>query len=128
MVTAVTRKDQYKTIIKSATNTLIADEPVALGGEDSGFSPQELLAGALASCTSITLIMYANRKAWEVGSVDVEVSFERDVKTHTTTFQRAIHMTGNVDEKQRARLLSIANACPIHKVLESTVAIETVMN
>lgn len=124
-VTAVTKKEQYKTIINSATNTIVVDEPIALGGQDLGFSPQELLASALASCTSITLTMYVNHKKWEVEEVQVNVSFERDAKNNITTFQREVHVFGSLDEKQRSRLLSVADACPMHKILMNTVEINT---
>lgn len=124
-VTAVTKKELYKTIINSSTNSIIVDEPIALGGQDLGFSPQELLASALASCTSITLTMYANHKKWEIEEVKVDVSFDRDAKNNITTFKREVNVLGNLDEKQKSRLLSVADACPMHKILMNTIAINT---
>ncbi|HUH18036.1 OsmC family protein [Albibacterium sp.] len=124
-VTAITGKEHYKTIINSATNSIIADEPIALGGQNLGFSPQELLASSLASCTSITLIMYTNHKKWAVDEVKVHISLERDIKTNHTVFQREIHVSGQLDEKQRSRLISVADACPMHKILMNTIDIYT---
>lgn len=124
-VIAVTKKELYKTVVNSTTNTMIVDEPIALGGQNLGFSPQELLASALASCTSITLTMYANHKKWELDEVKVDVSFDRDTKNNITTFKREVHVSGNLDEKQRGRLLTVADACPMHKILMNTVEIET---
>lgn len=124
-VTAITGKELYKTSVSTTTNTLIVDEPIALGGQDLGFSPQELLASALASCTSITLTMYAKHKQWEVDEIKVDVRFDRDAKNKLTTFERAVCVSGQLDEKQRTRLLSVADACPMHKILMNTVEINT---
>jgi len=124
-VTAITKKEQFKTIVNSATNSLIVDEPVDLGGQDLGFSPHQLLAGALASCTSITLRMYTNHKKWEVDDIKVDVSLEFDSKGNYTTFQRDIFVSGQLDEGQRKRLLSVADACPLHKILINTVTIHS---
>lgn|SRR5690606_11623756 len=124
-VTAITKKEQFKTIVTSATNSLIVDEPVDLGGQDLGFSPQELLAAALASCTSITLRMYANHKKWDVEDIKVDVSLEIDSKEKHTVFQREIFVSGRLDEAQRGRMLSIADACPLHKILMNTVTIHS---
>src|SRR5690606_20691920 len=122
-VTATTGKEQYKTIVKSETNIHIADEPAALGVKDLGFSPQELLASSLASCTSITLRMYTDHKKWEVGEIKVTVSYEKDEETNVTTLEREVYISGELDEKQRKRILSVANACPIHKTLINTIEI-----
>lgn len=124
-VTAITKKEQFKTIVTSATNSLIVDEPVDLGGQDLGFSPQELLAAALASCTSITLRMYANHKKWDVEDIKVDVSLEIDSKEKHTVFQRDIFVSGRMDEAQRARLLSVSDSCPLHKILMNTVTIHS---
>lgn len=94
------------------------------GGEDEGMNPHELLEAALASCTIITVQMYANRKAWPLESTDVVVTIDSEgVDSHLT---RQITFRGNLDEEQKAKLLEIANKCPIHKLLESNIKIETI--
>ena len=124
-VNAVTKREKYKTIISSETNQLIADEPITEGGTDLGFSPYELLAGALASCTSITLRMYADRKEWDIDEIKVDVQFSRDSTTNSASFQRTISYVGNLKSSQKERLIAIANACPVHKTLSGTISIET---
>jgi putative redox protein len=124
-VNAVTKREKYKTIISSETNQLIADEPIAEGGSDLGFSPYELLAGALASCSSITLRMYADRKEWNIDEIKVDVQFSRDSTTNSASFQRTISYVGNLESSQKERLIAIANACPVHKTLSGTISIET---
>lgn len=95
------------------------------GGDDEGMSPHELLEAALASCTIITVQMYANRKAWPLESTDVVVTTDSEgANSHLT---RQITFKGNLDEEQRARLLDIANKCPIHKLLTSNIEIETIL-
>ena len=126
IITATIGAAPYQTEITSATgNTLIADEPQSAGGNDTGFSPSELLNSALAACTDITLRMYAERKKWNLTSVKTTVSYERDTNAKTTAMKREITMTGDLTEEQRQRLLDIANRCPIHEVLSNPVSIET---
>ncbi len=118
--------ERYKVEIKSPTgNVVIADEPVESGGQNKGFSPKELLASALGACTCGTVRMYADRKAWDLESVaaDVEVINEAG---HTKLI-RKLQLTGNLNAEQQARLLAVANACPIHKILTNTIVIETVL-
>jgi putative redox protein len=124
-VNAITKREKYKTIISSETNQLIADEPISDGGTDLGFSPVELLAGALASCTSITLRMYADRKEWNIDEIKVDVQFSRDTTTNSASFQRTISYVGNLETAQEERLIAIANACPVHKTLSGTISIAT---
>jgi putative redox protein len=124
-VNAITKREKYKTIISSETNQLIADEPISDGGTDLGFSPVELLAGALASCTSITLRMYADRKEWDIDEIKVDVQFSRDTTTNSASFQRTISYVGNLETAQEERLIAIANACPVHKTLSGTISIAT---
>src|SRR5688572_3812920 len=125
-ITAIIEKENYKTLLQSATNNIvIADEPLEVGGQNLGFSPSELLASALASCTSITLRMYANRKNWAIEQIKVEVDFQRDIQTNKTVFQRNIDIVGAIDEEQKTKLLAIANACPIHKTLTNSIDIQT---
>lgn len=124
-VTAVTKKEKYKTEISAGEKRLIADEPNDLGGKDLGFSPDELMAASLASCTSITLRMYADRKEWNIDEIHVNVDFSRDASTQISSFTRKINITGNLGEKEKSRLLTIANSCPMHKVLSNTIEIGT---
>lgn len=124
-VNAITKREKYKTVISSETNQIIADEPFSDGGTDLGFSPVELLAGALASCTSITLRMYADRKEWKIDEIKVDVQFSRDTVSNTTSFQRVISYVGNLDKAQEERLIAIANACPVHKTLSGSISVET---
>lgn len=107
---------------------LRADEPEKVGGTDTGPTPAELMRVALASCTSITLRMYANRKEWPVRSIEVEVDSKSERKEGTvhTGFERRIRLVGDLDDEQRGRLLEIAGRCPVHRTLEGEVTIETV--
>jgi putative redox protein len=112
-----------------------ADEPVAAGGDDSGPGPYELLLAALGACTSMTVRMYAEQKQWPLERVSVEL---RHDKVHAADcaecetregkidkIERVLTLEGNLDEAQRARLLEIANKCPVHRTLHSEVWIPT---
>ncbi|WP_281234244.1 OsmC family protein [Flavobacterium gelatinilyticum] len=119
-----TRK--YRTEITSKTgNILISDEPQEIGGKNLGFSPFELLASSLASCTLITLRMYIDRKAWDVSELSIWVDFEKNEEHAVSLFSTKILITGNVDATQKERILKIANSCPVHKTLKNTIKIET---
>jgi putative redox protein len=120
---AIIGREQYKTELILDSHTLTADEPVEDGGKDLGPAPGDLLRLSLASCTAITLRMYANRKAMDVEKIEVKVTSETiDVKT---IFRRTITITGNIDDKQRERMLQIANSCPIHKTLTNPIEVLT---
>jgi putative redox protein len=113
----------YRTEIKVRKHTVIADEPEDVGGKDLGPRPGDFYRMSLASCTAITLRMYANRKNFDVKSIEVSVSTEEgDGKTilHTN-----IKINGNLDEAQNTRLLQIAKRCPVHKVLTNPIEINT---
>lgn len=125
--TAVTRQEKYKTIIRSATNEIIADEPINLGGKDLGLSPGELLTASLASCTSITLRMYSDRKEWDVQEISVNVTLNDEDKNNSVLI-RVVEIEGNLNEQEQTRLLAIANACPIHKLLSKGIEIRTELN
>jgi putative redox protein len=100
---------------------LIADEPRDEGGEDEGPSPQELLAASLASCTAITMEMYAMRKGWDVGDMTVDVNYEPAQRGSPTRFEMVIKMPKELPEEQRQRLMQIAAKCPVHRTLEGEV-------
>jgi putative redox protein len=128
-ITASIDTRKYRTEIKSASgNIVIADEPQEVGGKNLGFSPSELLASALASCTLITLRMYIDRKQWDVTEINISVDFERNSEQNVSLLSRKIEITGNVDEAQKERLLKIANSCPIHKTLTNTIQIQTTLD
>jgi len=95
---------------------LRVDEPAGEGGADTGPSPTRLLGASLAGCIAITVEMYAERKGWDVGAVevDVEVGYDGPVPTE---FEVGLKLPADLDEEQRRRLLVIATKCPVHKVL-----------
>ncbi|RXR19020.1 OsmC family peroxiredoxin [Flavobacterium amnicola] len=126
-ITAQIGKELYKTEIKSAVNTIIADEPVEAGGKDLGFAPRELLASSLGACTAITLRMYADRKGWDLTDAKVAITFEWDAENLKSVIKRNIALFGTLDDAQRKRLLKIANSCPIHKILTNPIEIETLL-
>jgi putative redox protein len=105
-------------------HAVTADEPRDHGGDDSGPSPQELLAASLASCTAITMEMYAERKGWDVGDISVEVGYEPAQRGSPTRFVMHVEMPKEVSEEQRERLMQIAAKCPVHRALEGEVMFE----
>jgi putative redox protein len=100
---------------------LVCDENQDQGGEDSGPSPQELLAASLASCTAITIEMYAERKGWEIGDIAVDVDYEPAQRGSPTRFHMIVELPKELPEEQRTRLMQIAAKCPIHRTLEGEV-------
>ncbi|MGH2764225.1 MAG: OsmC family protein [Thermoleophilaceae bacterium] len=103
---------------------LTADEPTEHGGEDAGPSPQELLAASLASCSAITMEMYAARKGWDVGEITVDVDYEPAQRGSPTRFRMEIQFPKELPEEQRERLLQIMAKCPVHRALEGEVMFE----
>jgi putative redox protein len=97
-------------------HTVIVDEPFEAGGTDTGASPTRLLAASLASCTAVTIEMYAERKGWDLGAVEVDVDVEYDEFT-PTWFGVTLRLSGDLDDEQRERLVAIAAKCPVHKVI-----------
>ena len=101
---------------------IVLDEPAEAGGADLGPKPTLLLASSLAGCTAITLELYAARKGWDLGEVEVDVDVSYD-KALPTSFDVAIRVSGELDDEQRERLLVIAGKCPVHKVLAHETAV-----
>ena len=89
-----------------------------------GPSPQELLAASLASCTAITMEMYAQRKGWDIGDVSVDVDYEPAQRGSPTRFTMTVNFPKELPEDQRERLMQIGAKCPVHRVLEGEVMFE----
>lgn len=97
------------------------DELPAVGGEDAGPSPLELLAVSLASCTAITMEMYAARKGWDIGHVEVDVEYSPAERGCPTKFQLVMRLPDGLPEEQVERLRVIAAKCPVHRALDGEV-------
>ena len=125
----------YTQQVATATHTLLVDEPVAVGGADAGPNPYELLLASLGSCTAITLRMYADRKGIPLTRATVRLRHDRiharDCERCETEhgmlsrITREIQLDGDLDDEQRARLMVIADKCPVHRTLSSEIVIET---
>jgi putative redox protein len=100
---------------------LTADETREREGDDEGPSPQELLAASLASCTAVTMEMYAKHKGWDLGPVEVEVGYSPAERGCPTRFQLALRLPSDCTEEQIQRLQVIAAKCPVHRTLEGEV-------
>jgi putative redox protein len=109
--------------IENGAHSLLVDEPLAAGGKDAGPSPTRLLAAGLASCIAITIEMYAERKEWDVGAVEVEVEVAYDGYV-PTSFDATIRLPGDLDEEQRESLLAVSRKCPVQKVLTGATTVE----
>ncbi len=108
--------------VKVRQHHLTADEPADQGGDDEGPSPQELLAASLASCTAITMEMYASRKNWNVDGMQVECVYTPADRGCVTRFELVMKMPAHLSEEQVERLQVIAARCPVHRTLEGEVA------
>jgi putative redox protein len=115
----------HRQIVRIGPHTLVADEPVADGGEDAGPAPHEWILAALGACTSMTTRMYAVRKGWPL--VSVEVSVAGDHVDGAFVLTRHISFTGDLTDEQRVRLLDIANKCPVHRSLSGPIRIDTLL-
>ena len=103
------------------SHQLTVDEPTDHGGEDEGPSPQELLAASLASCTAITMEMYAKRKGWDIGPVEVQVDYAPAERGCPTKFRLQMRLPNGCSEEQVQRLQAIAAKCPVHRTLDGEV-------
>lgn len=111
-------------VVEAGWHRVLVDEPEELGGEDTGFTPHDLLAAALGACTALTLTLYAKHKQWDLQDIDVRVNHET-TPDGVFLLQRRIRYLGELTAEQKARLTEIANKCPVHKTLSGTIAIRT---
>jgi putative redox protein len=127
--------DSYRTTIQAGPHSLVSDEPEDVGGDDAGPTPYDLLLSALGSCTGMTLRMYADRKEWPLNETIVRLSHGKihaaDCEKCDTDegkvdrIEREIEVRGDLSEDQRARLLEIANKCPVHRTLHNEVSVRS---
>jgi putative redox protein len=103
---------------------LVADEPAEHGGGDHGPSPQELLAASVASCTAITMEMYARRKGWDIGLLEVECEYTPAERGSATNFKLTLRLPRDCTEEQIERLRVIAAKCPVHRTLDGEVSFD----
>ena len=125
VLVAETGDGPYQVEVQAGGTRFLADEPVAVGGLGSGPNPYDLLGAALGSCTAMTLRLYAGRKAWPLVRVRVEVAHRREAPAARDLFERAISLEGELDDAQRAKLMEIAERCPVHQTLQHGADVHT---
>ena len=123
--------------VLAGPHQFVSDEPTSVGGTDRGPTPYDLLLAGLGSCTSMTIAMYARRKQWTLERVTVRLRHSRvhaedcaaceTRNVRLTLIERDIKLDGVLDDEQRARLLAIANRCPVHLTLSSQMHIKTTL-
>jgi len=121
--TAISGAIAYETKLEARTHTVIGDEPLEDGGKDMGPRPSEFLCMSLASCTAITLKMYAARKNWDTGAITVKVT--RIIEEDHTDMISEIQFEKSLDDATKERMMIVAKKCPIHKILTHPINIET---
>ena len=124
MKATANRSGTLRQAIRIRDHNLTIDEPTEKGGADMGPSPQELLAASLAACTAITMEMYANRKGWDVGDVEVACDYTPAERGCPTRFNLVMRFPDTLNDEQVERLRVIAAKCPVHRTLEGEVMFE----
>jgi putative redox protein len=118
VLVAETGLGRLQLVARTASGSFLVDEPVSVGGLGSGPNPYDLLSAALGACTAMTLRLYAERKGWPLGRVQVSVRHHRASLEARDLFERTISVEGPLDAAQLAQLLSIAQRCPVHRTLD----------
>jgi putative redox protein len=119
-----TARNAFSHRIDIRGHQLVADEPTEHGGEDDGPSPQELLAASLASCTAVTMEMYAKRKGWDLGPVEVQCEYTAADRGCMTNFKLVIRLPSDCPQEQINKLRIIAAKCPVHRTLDGEVSFD----
>ncbi|MBW8302413.1 MAG: OsmC family protein, partial [Brevundimonas sp.] len=116
---------RFQVRVATASGSFLADEPVSVGGLGSGPTPYDLLGAGLGACTAMTCRLYADRKGWPLERVVVEVGHVGKTATSPDQFTRKIGFGGGLDDEQTARLLEIADRCPVHRTLTEGATVTT---
>ena len=124
MKAIASREKGFRHVVKVRTHDVTVDEPSDSGGTDAGPSPQELLAASLASCTAVTMEMYAQRKGWTLGDVEVAVDYTPAERGCPTRFRLTLRLPDDITDDQAERLRVIAAKCPVHRTLDGEVMFE----
>jgi putative redox protein len=103
-------------------HTIITDEPESLGGADTGPAPHELLAAAVASCVSTMIVLYAQRRDWQLGDIRVDVSYDADATPRRA--EVTVHLPDDLTPDQTERLRRVADTCPVRRALEAGFAFD----
>jgi putative redox protein len=119
--TAQRDEGSFRHTVRVRDHQLTVDEPLRTGGSDSGPDPQELLAASLATCTAITMEMYAARKGWDIGNVEVDVQYSPAERGCPTKFDLSLRLPEDLPAEQVERLRVIAAKCPVHRTLDGEV-------
>ena len=115
------RSANFSHAVTIREHQLTVDESRVRGGDDEGPSPEELLAASLATCTAVTIEMYAQRKGWDLGPVEVDAQFSPAERGHPTRFEIVLRLPAHLSDEQVANLSVIAAKCPIHRTLDGEV-------
>jgi len=135
VVASLDAEDGFTAQMKVGSHYMIADEPLDVGGSDFGPSPYELVSAGLSACTVMTIQMYVRRKGWDLENVEVHTSYAKEhaldcencesEDAKIDTFHREVILKGELDEKQKSRIMEIADKCPVHRTLHSETQIIT---
>jgi putative redox protein len=121
MKATATRDNGFRHVVRVRSHDLSIDEPTETGGTDTAPSPQELLAASLASCTAVTMEMYASRKHWDIGGVEVACEYTPAERGCPTRFTILLRLPDSLTQDQVERLRIIAAKCPVHRTLDGEV-------
>ena len=126
-LTAVLDSGNYATTINHGDHEIKSYEPIDRGGLNKGLTPKQLLASSLASCTTITLKMYADRKGWKIDRISIHINYLTAYDKENPHLTSTIKIDGELDNKEMDRMMVIAQKCPVHKLLSRSISIHTTL-